>query len=207
MAEAEGVIKYRLDYAAGPAPAADDAFARLRAWRDVLHRLALVGQTPERYAGYGYGNVSARNAAGFVISGTQTGGPARLEADGYAQVTACDVARNAITATGPVKPSSEALTHGAVYALSPDISCVLHVHSPDIWTAAPALGLPATAADVPYGTPAMAAAVATLYATTDLPRVGVFTMRGHEDGVVAFGADADDAGRRLVTVLADALAA
>lgn len=202
--EQEGVIKYVLAYAPGPAPTESDGFRSLRAWRDVLHRLALVGQRPDRYDGYGYGNVSCRSEDGFVISGTQTGGPERLGVEGYAAVTECDVAANRIVATGPVKPSSEALTHGAVYALDAGIGCVLHVHSPEIWSRG--AHLPGTAADVPYGTPAMAEAVAALYRDTALADIGLFTMRGHEDGVVAFGTTIEQAGQRLVTALADCLA-
>ena len=104
-----------------------------------------------------------------------------------------------------VKPSSESLTHGAVYALDATIACVLHVHSPDIWQARGALGLPCTAADVPYGTPAMAAAVAALYANTGLRCGRVFAMDGLEDGVVAFGEDPAHAGQALLNVLAESL--
>ncbi|MCK5859218.1 MAG: class II aldolase/adducin family protein [Abyssibacter sp.] len=203
MAEQEGVIKYRLDYHPAGAPAESPDFAALRAWRDVLHRLGLVGQQPDRYDGYGFGNVSLRRPAGFLISGTQTGLPVRLAPQGYAEVTRCNVAANHIIANGPVKPSSEALTHGAVYAVDERIGAVLHAHSPEIWHHGPRY--PATAADVPYGTPAMAQAVAQLYRDSDLPEIGLFTMRGHTDGVVAFGATAEQAGQRLVAALARSL--
>ncbi|MEN8821863.1 MAG: class II aldolase/adducin family protein, partial [Abyssibacter sp.] len=65
MAEQEGVIKYRLDFQPADAPCDSVAFRSLRAWRAVLHRLALVGQQPDRYLGYGYGNVSLRAQPGF----------------------------------------------------------------------------------------------------------------------------------------------
>lgn len=204
MAEQEGVIKYRLDFQPADAPCDSAAFRSLRAWRAVLHRLALVGQQPDRYLGYGYGNVSLRAQPGFIISGTQTGAPEQLPPDGYAHVRGCNVSANHIEAYGVVKPSSEALTHGAVYAVDPEIGCVLHVHSPELWTHAQAY--PATAADVPYGTPAMAQAVSALYESTPLPELGLFTMRGHEDGVVAFGRTPEHAGTRLVAALAEVLA-
>lgn len=205
MAEAEGVIKYALDFVPGDAPALSHALGQLDAWRSILHRLGLVGQTPGRYDGYGFGNVSVRDRSGFLISGTQTGKPEQLGAAGYAHVTACDPQTNAVAATGAVKPSSESLTHGAVYALDTHIACVLHVHSLDIWQARAALGLPCTAADVPYGTPAMAAAVAALYANTGLRCGRVFAMDGHEDGVVAFGEDPAHAGQALLNALAESL--
>ena len=205
--EREGVIKYDLRHAPGTLPSIP-GLAELDAWRTVLHRLGLVGQRPDRYGGYGFGNVSLRvpDPAGqaFVISGTQTGAPERLGASGYARVQSFDIAANRIVSTGTVKPSSEALTHAAVYAAAPAIRCVLHVHCPDIWQAGDKLPLPSTAADIPYGTPAMAVAVADLLdqATAATP---VFTMRGHEDGVIACGSNLQTAGTRLVSILADAL--
>lgn len=205
MAETEGVIKYALDFVPGDAPMMDHALGQLDAWRSILHRLGLVGQTPGRYDGYGFGNVSIRLGAGFVISGTQTGKPEQLGAAGYAHVTHCNPQTNAVTATGAVKPSSESLTHGAVYALDDVIACVLHVHSPEIWNGREMLGLPCTAAEVPYGTPAMAAAVAQLLETTGLRCGRVFAMDGHEDGVVAFGQDPAHAGQALLTALAESL--
>ena len=205
MSETEGVIKYTLDFLQGDAPARSHHLGQLDAWRSILHRLGLVGQTPGRYDGYGFGNVSVRAGDGFVISGTQTGRPEALGMAGYATVTACDPASNAVAATGPVKPSSESLTHGTVYGLDAAIGCVLHVHSPDIWQQRHHLGLPCTAADVPYGTPAMARAVQALYRDTGLRCGRVFAMDGHEDGVVAFGEDPGHAGQALLAVLAESL--
>jgi len=42
-----------------------------------------------------------------------------------------------------MKPSSEALTHAAVYAASQTVKSVVHVHSPIIWRHYQALALPA----------------------------------------------------------------
>lgn len=205
MSEREGVIKYTLGFTPGGAPARTHALDQLDSWRTILHRLGLLGQTPGRYGGYGFGNVSIRANAGFLISGTQTGAPEHLGVAGYATVTACTPSSNTVHATGRIKPSSEALTHGTVYGLDPQIGCVLHVHSPDIWQARRALGLPSTADSVPYGTPAMARAVQALYRDSGLRCGRVFAMDGHEDGVVAFGEDPAHAGQALLGVLAEAL--
>ena len=206
MAETEGVIKYRLEFRQAPAPAAG-LIGEINGWRDVLHRLGLLGQEPGRYAGLGFGNVSLRLAdgSGFVISGTQTGHLGRLGAQHYCLVTRCEPEHNRIIAQGPVRPSSEALTHGALYAADPQIRCVLHAHSPDIWTLRDRLGLAATGAEVPYGTPAMAIQVQELL-RGPAARQGIFAMAGHEDGVVAFGPDPEAAGGVLVSYLARALA-
>ena len=65
---------------------------------------------------------------------------------------------------------------------------------PKSGAAAAALGIPITDASVPYGTPAMAAEVARLYATSDMAQRRIFSMGGHEDGIVAFGESAEDSG-------------
>ncbi|MDT8388581.1 MAG: class II aldolase/adducin family protein [Thiogranum sp.] len=209
--EHEGVIKFELDYE--PAPALSAAtLAPLNGWRHLLFRLRLIGQDPERYGGLGFGNLSQRlaprddvtAAAGFIISGTQTGGLPHLQPEHYACVLACDPRHNHVTARGPVKPSSECLTHGVLYQLDAGIHAVLHVHSPDIWRLSAELLLPTTNSSVAYGTPEMAQEVQRIYPSAQPG--GVFCMGGHEDGVVAFGDTVQQAGQRLTAVLAQAFA-
>jgi ribulose-5-phosphate 4-epimerase/fuculose-1-phosphate aldolase len=211
MAEQEGVIKYRLDYHwTDPLEAA--LIRSLNAWRELLRELGLIGQDPARYGGLGFGNLSRRlenpqgsGASAFLISGTQTSHLARLGPEHYARVRECDAKRNWILADGPIHPSSEALTHGAIYAAAPELGYVFHTHCPAIWQHARALGIELTGADVPYGTPEMAAAVQRLFATTNVRRRGAFAMGGHEDGVISFGANVEAAGCAMVSLLAQAL--
>ncbi len=198
----EGVIKFQLDFT--PAPAVADV-GELNAWRDWLYERELLGQDPLRYEGYGFGNVSRRltpaemppgaspEARAFVISGTQTGSLAHLGPEHYAVVLACFPAENRVVAEGPIQPSSESMTHGTIYAVDAAIRFVMHVHSPEIWRHADALGLPTTRADVPYGSPAMADEVRRLFAETDVAAQRIFAMAGHEDGVVSFGVTAREA--------------
>lgn len=200
----EGVTKFRLDYRAAPAPAAAD-IASLNAWRSILWRLRLIGLDAQRYGGVGFGNVSCRYQNHFIVSGTQTGGIPVLSAQHYFCVEHADTARNRVVARGPIAPSSESLTHAMVYALDPAVQYVFHVHSPEIWRRAAALGLPVTAREVAYGTPAMAAEMARLYAAGPLRAQGIVVMLGHEDGVISIGRDADAAGQRLLAVLARSL--
>ncbi len=207
MPQQEGVIKFQLDFTpAPPLPAAP--LAELQSWRTTLYQHKLIGQDPARYGGYGYGNLSHRLAPydapphlrTFVISGSQTGDLAQLGPEHYAVVDACYSTENRIVAHGPIRPSSESLTHGAVYDLDPAIRCVLHVHSPEIWRRAAQLDLPTTLASVPYGSPEMASEVARLYAESDLYLQRIFSMGGHEDGIVAFGPSAESAGETLLAV-------
>jgi len=212
----EGVIKFSSTHRDGPLPAHrfGESVARLTAWREILARLELVGQDAGRYEGAGYGNVSARigpfpgsrGQRAFLITGTQTGGAVCVGAEQYCVVDRYDIGRNRVESWGPVKPSSESMTHGAIYDLGPHIRCVLHVHSPVLWAAAADLKLPTTAADVPYGTQAMAREVERLYRETTLLDRRIFAMAGHEDGIVVFGRTAEEAGQALLSQLAAAYA-
>ncbi len=204
----EGVTKFALRFARA-APLDFAGLRALNAWRTLLHRLGLIGRDPARYGGVGFGNVSQRlpgNAESFAISGTQTGELAVLAARHYARVDRCDIPGNSVEARGPIEPSSEALTHAMLYRLNADIHYVFHGHSPLIWRHARALGIAITSPDVAYGTPAMAAEIERLYRAGGLAARGIVAMGGHQDGVVAFGARAEDAGLALVGALAAAMA-
>lgn len=200
----EGIIQYRLDHSEGELP--DDAdYAGLFHWYERCRAHALLGQDPARYAGYAFGNISVRCGEGFVISGTQTGGRAALRHADLAWVRQFDSRANRLRSQGAVKPSSEAMTHGEVYATLPAVGAVIHAHSPAIWYAAERLDLPTTPPEAGYGTPAMAAAVCALLHRS--PREGVLSMGGHEDGVIAYAGSMDAAGTLLLATLARAEAA
>jgi len=207
----EGVTQFDLVYAPSE-PLASTQLRALIAWREILRRLDLIGLNPARYGGVGYGNVSrrlpskSRAAARFAITGTQTGALSALDARHFAIVTACHPERNRVEAEGPLPPSSESMTHGMLYRLDSSIRFVFHVHSPEIWRAAKTLGLPRTAEHVGYGTPAMAQEMKRLRRTGAFTRRRLLVMGGHEDGVIAFGGTAEQAGVALLRALAEALA-
>ncbi len=210
----EGVIKFSADHAeAMLSPRRFGALAcTLVAWREILARTGLVGQVAGRYGGFGYGNVSARTGPPsaprrrrpFLITGTQTSGRSCMSLNDFCLVETCDPGRNRVESRGAVMPSSESMTHGALYDLGSHIRFVFHAHSPVIWRRARALRLPTTDPAVPYGSRRMAAEVARLYGETALPSSKVLAMGGHEDGIIAFGRNADEAGTALVTLLARA---
>ena len=210
----EGVIKFHADHQLG---ALDphrygDLACRLGSWREVMSKLQLVGQDPARYGGAGYGNVSARigppgsprGKRAMIISGTQTGGIARMTLEHLCVVERYDYRNNSVCSHGPCLPSSETMTHGAIYDLSPAIRFVLHAHSPVIWRRSAALGIPTTNPQVPYGTPEMAQEAQRLYSARMLESKRIMAMGGHEDGIIVFGENAEGAGQVLVTYLARA---
>jgi ribulose-5-phosphate 4-epimerase/fuculose-1-phosphate aldolase len=190
----EGYIKYRCDWHRAPAPPAE-LIADLNDWRNRLHDAGLVGHYEQH--GVGYGNISIRDGGGFIISGTQTGHIARTDASHYARVTACDIDTNRVVCEGPLKASSEALTHAAIYALDPGIGAVVHAHDTALWRAL-MNKVPTTSPDVSFGTPEMAREFERLYRETGLADTAVAVMAGHEDGLVSFGSDITDAATRIL---------
>jgi hypothetical protein len=212
----EGVIRFEVLHVARALEERvhGETVRALVAWREVLARLGLIGQDPARYEGFGYGNVSARigpmgdvgrGARRFLVTGSQTAGRRDVTLADFCLVERYDIARNQVTSYGLVPPSSESLTHGAIYDIAPAARVVLHGHAPEIWRGARSLGVPMTRSDTQNGTPGMALEVQRLYRETSLSSTGVLAMGGHEDGVIAFGRTAEEAGSSLVRHLARAL--
>jgi hypothetical protein len=216
MTDEKGYIQFRCEWepAAPPAVPAD-----LIAWRDRLHRLGLIGVYPN---GIGYGNISIRTeGSSFLISGTATGHLHTLGPEHFAEVTAFDFATNWLCCRGPVKASSESLSHAAVYAsdraqagmpASPGnsggtgipacarIGAVIHVHHLGMWEKVRDR-IPTTDHRAEAGTPEMAWAIEALLRQPGVKERGLFVMGGHREGLMAFGATLDEAGERIVAAL------
>lgn len=184
----------------------EECLADLNRWRARLFDLKLVGMYQKgELKGVGYGNISVRSPSGFVITATRTGGLATLAPEHFTEIVQVDLARNAVDfrATGPATtPSSECMTHAMFYQADPAVGAVIHVHHLEFWKRL-LNQVPTTAPDVEYGTPAMANEILRLYHGTDLPRRKLAAMAGHEEGVISFGRDLDEAG----SVLLDAFGA
>ncbi len=198
---AEGVIKFDLEHTDAPALPVEET-AELRAWFPILRQTGLVGQESDRYLGFAYGNISRRTTEGFIISCTQTSGKDALLADDFSLVTGLDISTNRLQSKGPCAPSSEAMTHGAVYQAAPESNAVFHAHSPVMWKHARPLGLPETDPAIEYGTPDMAQAIAGLL--EENPDARLFSMGGHVDGIIAWGHTPEEAGLTLLKTLARA---
>jgi len=207
MNEQEGVIKYQLEHTQKPI---NEKFSlsEINAWRTIVFRLGLIGQDPERYDNLGFGNISQRldsQSSQFIISGTQTGHIEQLSPEHYCLVVKAEPRKNRIQSCGLRKPSSESLTHASLYAQDSNIQAVIHVHSPEIWNNTAALNLPHISADIPYGTVEMAKAVEQLFQSGTLQPTSLFTMLGHEDGVVSFGRNMQEAAWELIKYLSLAI--
>ncbi len=195
----EGVIKYKLQHDVRALPDFLD-IRELESCRRQLIEAKLIGQDPERYGGLGFGNLSQRlpGSEQFVVTGSQTGGKAQLDIQGYALVTDYALSENRLTSYGLVKPSSESTTHAFLYRLDPAICAVVHVHSAEIWRHAKDLNLPTTAQSAAYGSPELLTAITRLWNSGLLIKQQIFVMLGHEDGVIAFGKTCEAATKRVL---------
>jgi len=159
-------------------------WAELDDARTHLHQLGLVGAHPN---GIGFGNVSIRLEGNeFLISGTATGAPPVLGLEGYCRIESFDLKQNHVVSTGPVPPSSESMTHGAVYLSNQRVNCVIHIHSRVIFDGMARDNYPSTPEDAAFGTPEIAAAIENCIHESDKDE-GRIVMLGHDEGVIAYG--------------------
>jgi L-ribulose-5-phosphate 4-epimerase len=163
--------------------------ADLNAYRRKLLDLHLIGVDPD---GIGFGNLSVRDGAtgNFYITGSATGGIPELTRADCAKVVAYDFERNRVRYEGSALPSSESLTHAAIYESDATAGAVIHCHDSKLWTAA-LNHAPTTSKDAEYGTPEMAIEIMQLLTRTDVPKIVV--MAGHEGGILTFGKDLEEA--------------
>ncbi len=126
----------------------------------------------------------------FYITGSATG--VSPEADRLLRVVAYEFARNWLRYEGVAIPSSESLTHAAIYESDPTISAVIHCHDSVLWRTR-LDRVPTTSKAIAYGTPEMAYEIMRLFTVSDVRSREIFVMAGHEGGIVTFGKNLEDA--------------
>lgn len=197
----EGVIKFRVEHETCVGCSEPDIL-ELEKWRSELRNLGLVGQDITRYGGFGFGNLSRRMPdETFLITASQTGHLEHLTPEDYARVIDSDAAQNFVHSKGIHRPSSETMTHVAVYQSNGRIQFVFHVHCPEIWTARNDFDIPTTNQVVEFGTVEMFLEVQRLLENQENYLKGVLAMGGHTDGLLAWGETADETGRHLLSLL------
>ncbi len=194
----EGVIKYQCHWVYGGS-VASDRVTHLMEKRDLMYSLGLIGVYEN---GIGFGNISLRipYSNQFIISGTQTGHLATLGPEYYTVVTDFNIDENTLTCCGLIKASSESLTHGAIYYYRPEITGIIHIHNYRLWQEL-MFKVPTSNKDVPYGTPLMAKEIFRLFDEENLAGEKILVMAGHEDGIICFGNDLDEAADILLNLI------
>jgi ribulose-5-phosphate 4-epimerase/fuculose-1-phosphate aldolase len=168
-----------------------DGLAELNAYRRKLLQLRLIGVDVN---GIGFGNLSIRDGTtnNFYITGSATGGISELTLADCARVVAYDFEKKWLRYEGSAIPSSESLTHAAVYESDAKAGSVIHCHDSKLW-AALLNQAPTSSKAVDYGTPEMAYEVTRLFKVTDVQSRKILVMAGHDGGIVAFGKDLEEA--------------
>jgi len=168
-----------------------DKLAELNACRRKLLELRLIGVDSN---GVGFGNLSVRDGAttDFYITGSATGAVSELTSAHCARVVAYDFAKNWLGYEGSAIPSSEALTHAAIYEADPTACAIIHFHDAILW-ATLLERVPTSSKGVSYGTPEMAYEIMRLFKVGGVRRRKLFVMAGHEGGIVAFGKNLEEA--------------
>jgi L-ribulose-5-phosphate 4-epimerase len=133
----------------------------------------------------------------FLITGAATGKLKKLDGRHYVLVNSYDFRENRLTCTGPIKASSESLTHAAVYECSPVTNAVIHVHNKEMWERL-LDKIPSTNSEIEYGTPEMAGEIKRLFDETSVASEKILVMGGHPEGIISFGATLDEAGKSLL---------
>src|SRR5262249_41574757 len=170
---------------ARPDIASFDALAELNAWRRKLLHQHLLGMDSN---GVGFGNVSVREGAtrNFYISGSATGGLPMLTPTDCVRIVAYDFANNCLRYEGAAIPSSESLTHAAIYESDSSVCAVIYCQDLALWRALLDCA-PTTSKAVAYGTPEVAYEIICLFELSDVRSKKMFVMAGHQAGIVAFG--------------------
>ena len=201
----EGVTKFHVKHETTVCCKESDV-VELTRWRNELRTAGLVGQDTTRYGGLGFGNLSKRMVGGtFLITASQTGHLETLTADHYARITGFDPGQNLVWSKGMNPPSSETMTHLAVYGANQAIQFVFHVHCPEIWNAKADLNLLVTDPAIECGTVEMFYEVRRLLKICDHCQQGILAMGGHIDGLLAWGETADGTGFHLLSLLSRAM--
>jgi len=165
--------------------------AELNVYRRKLLDLRLIGVDPN---GIGFGNLSVRDGAtdNFYITGSATGGIHELTLADCAKVVACDFERNCVQYEASALPSSESLTHAAIYESDATAGAVIHCHDSKLWSAV-LNEAPTTSKAAEYGTPELAHEIMQLFKRTDVPSRKIIVMAAHEAGILTLGKDLEEA--------------
>ncbi|MFT6630559.1 MAG: ribulose-5-phosphate 4-epimerase/fuculose-1-phosphate aldolase [Bacteriovoracaceae bacterium] len=194
----EGVIKFKFNLKMS-SKIEESLYIDLEKWRVILYKMNLIGEYPIEKVGFG--NLSRKvhpHENQFIITGTQTGKFPNLSGSQYTKVTKCDLQKMSIDAVGPIAPSSESLTHYAIYETCPQVKAIFHVHHNELWNYMLAGEYKKTADNINYGTHEMAQEAQKCIGKN---LKGIFVMAGHQDGIIAYGSSTEEAGKIILETL------
>lgn len=194
----EGIVKFSCEL--GPAQDIDlSIINELNISRTRLLDAGLIGVDDQ---GIGFGNISVRlnDAGDFIISASQTGQHRILKPKYFVVVKKCFFKDFKTQAAGRFMPSSESLTHGAIYKSDKRVGAVIHIHSQKLWQFLLKNKFLATPAQAQYGSVELALAITKLFGETEIFKQKIFAITGHASGVVAFGENLAEAEEKIMEI-------
>ena len=197
----QGVVKFNCHWNQSGPTITDEQYSIVNYWREVLFNMDLIGAYEN---GVGFGNISQRigSTNKFYITGSATGEIPVLEPTHYVRVDGCNFSDNAVKCTGPLKASSESLTHAAIYQTDQGTNAVIHVHNMDLWESLKDI-VPTSRPEFEYGTPDLALDVFRLFKETDVIEKRIIVMGGDPSGIITFGNDMDEAINVLMSYIGE----
>lgn len=195
----EGVVKFNCHWSQHGPVISDEQYEIINYWREILFNMDLIGAYEN---GVGFGNISMRIRGGnqFIITGSATGEIPELEPGHYVKVSSFNIDDNAVQCIGPLKASSESLTHAAIYLADPGVNAVVHVHSMELWNEL-IYNVPTTNPAMDYGTHCLAKDITRLFLESDVILKRIIVMAGDRAGILTFGHDMDEAANVLMEYL------
>jgi L-ribulose-5-phosphate 4-epimerase len=194
-----GFVKFNCHWNQSGPVISDEQYEIINYWREVLYNMDLIGAYEN---GVAFGNISMRIRGGnqFVITGSATGEMSELEPGHYVKVTSFNIEDNAVQCVGPLKASSESLTHAAIYSADPDTNSVVHIHSIELWNEL-IYKVPTTNPSMDYGTIGLAKDILRIFKEPEVFEKRIIVMAGDRAGILSFGHDMDEAVNVLMEYL------
>ncbi|HZI54021.1 MAG TPA: hypothetical protein VFD56_09975, partial [Chitinophagaceae bacterium] len=87
-----------------------------------------------------------------------------------------------------------------IYESSAATNAVIHIHNLNLWNRL-IHQVPTSSENIPYGTPEMANEIKRLFDETTLSTEKIIVMGGHQEGIISFGKDLEEAGNILTEKL------
>ncbi len=198
MNKLEGYIKFDIHWENKFINIPDKIFNDLNKWRNKLYKLNLIGALNN---GIGFGNISIReaNLSSFFITGSTSGNLSLLKKEHYARVFNSNIANNSVDCEGPIKASSESLSHAVFYTSNNTINSVIHIHNYNLWKYF-LHKYPTTSKNAEFGTSALAKELEEIIKSSD-NSLGIIILEGHKDGIFVYGENINKAGNLIINLL------
>lgn len=195
----QGFVKFNCHWSQSGPVISDEQYEIINSWREILYNMDLIGAYEN---GVAFGNISMRIGSSnqFVITGSATGEIPDLEPGHYVKVSSFNIDDNAVQCIGPLKASSESLTHAAIYSADPGVNAVVHVHSLELWKNL-IHNVPTTNPGMDYGTAGLAKDIQRIFTGSEVYEKRIIVMAGDRAGILTFGHDMDEAVNVLMEYL------